>query len=52
MKYHVNYAHNSCKNSQIKNSQSALEIGGFDNSFKMNINDIEPDFIEKNHKIF
>lgn len=51
MNYHINYAHNRFLESQIKNSETSLNVGKFDKSIKYGINDIDENFKSKNKKI-
>ncbi len=51
MKYHINYAHINYLDSQIKNSETSLSVGGFDSSIRYGFNDIDEDFKYKNKKI-
>jgi len=48
----INYAHNLYFNSQKICSQTALDIGGFDEVIEYGQNDIAPNYIEKNKHIF
>lgn len=50
-KYLVNYSDKTHKNSQIQNSESALKVGGFDEVFSFNLNDLGDDFINENKNI-
>lgn len=51
MKYLLNYAHLNFSYSQRKQTESATEIGGFDQVFECSFNDIDIDFREKNKSI-
>jgi hypothetical protein len=46
--YLVNYSDKTHKESQKNNSISALEIGGFDDVFSFNLNDLGEDFVNEN----
>lgn len=50
-KYLVNYSNNSHHNSQIQNTNSALNNGGFDSVFSFKYSDLGEDFINENIKI-
>jgi hypothetical protein len=50
-KYLVNYSDKTHKNSQIENTNSALSIGGFDNVFSFNLQDLGDEFIFQNKNI-
>ncbi len=50
-KYHINYAHIRFFSSQKKNSQSAIKIGGFDESINFKYEDIDEEFVLKNNHI-
>jgi hypothetical protein len=50
-KYLVNYSDKTHKNSQIENTRSALTIGGFDEVFSFNYEDLDEEFISQNKKI-
>lgn len=50
-KYLVNYSNNSHFNSQKENTKSSLNIGGFDDVFSYNIQNIDDEFKLKNEKI-
>jgi len=49
--YLVNYSDKSHKESQKNNSNSALEIGGFDKVFSFNISDLGESFLNENRYI-
>lgn len=50
-KYLVNYSHSSHQNSQIQNSKSAIEIGGFDHVFSFKLEDLGENFFIENREI-
>lgn len=50
-KYHINYAHGSYINSQKINSQTAVSVGGFDETIPHGIGNLDSEFSSKNSHI-
>jgi len=48
----INYANKIYQNSQKVNSQTGLEVGGFDRVISYSYKDIDADFYQKNKRIF
>lgn len=51
IKHLINYSNNSHYKSQIENTNSAINVGGFDNVFSFKFKDLEEDFINENKHI-
>jgi len=47
----INYANNNFYNSQLSNSESALNFGGFTDTIKYRIQNLDNKFVEKNKEI-